>query len=123
MVYAYILLSRIRSHFQELCYRAEWIYPRQSTTDCIATLRMISDQREHCKPSSVADVNFHAAFNSVDRQSLWLLLESKGIPQKHIDLLEDLYSNICVRADGLMSEWFAVSAGVHQGCIVAPTCF
>jgi len=61
----------------------------------------------------------------VDRQSLLLLLESKGIPRKLAELLWDLYSNTigCVRADGLMSEWFPVSAGARQGCAVAPDMF
>jgi len=39
--------------------------PHRSTTDHIATLRMIlQTRREHCKPSGVACVNFRAAFNS-----------------------------------------------------------
>jgi len=68
-------------------------------------------------------VDFPAAFDSVDRQSLWLLLlESTGIHRKLIELLGDLYSNT-IRADGLMSEWFPVSAGVRQRCIVAPEMF
>ena len=53
----------------------------------------------------VAYVDFRSAFDSVDRQSLWLLLRSKGIPEKIIQLLEDLYSNTfsCVRVDGELS--------------------
>ena len=36
-----------------------------------------------------------------------------------------MYSNTisCVRAEGLISEWFPVSANVRQGCIVAPDIF
>jgi len=46
--------------------------------------------------------DFQSAFDSVDRQSLSLLLRSKGIPEKILQLLEDLYSNTfsCVRVDG-----------------------
>ena len=33
-------------------------------------------------------VDFRSAFDSVDRQSLWLLLRSKGIPEKILQLLK-----------------------------------
>jgi len=61
----------------------------------------------------------------VNRQSLWLLLKTKGVPQKLIDLLEDLYTNTvsCVRVNGQVSDWFSISAGVRQGCAVAPDLF
>jgi len=37
-----------------------------------------------------------------DRQSLWLPLRSNGIPEKILQLIEDLYNNTfsCVRVDG-----------------------
>jgi len=59
---------------------------------------------------------------------LWLLLRSKGIPEKIFQLLEDLYSNTfsCVRVDGeqtLLSPWFETASGVRQGCVVAPEIF
>jgi len=73
----------------------------------------------------MAYVDFHAAFDSVNIQPLWLLLKTKGVPQKLIDLLEDLYTNTvsCVRVDGQVSDWFSISARVRQGCAVAPDLF
>jgi len=54
----------------------------------------------------VGYVDFRAAFDSVYRQSLWLLLKTKGVPQKLIDFLGDLYTNTvsCVRVDGQVSD-------------------
>jgi len=54
-----------------------------------------------------------------------LLLRSKGIPEKILQLLEDLHSNTfsCVRVDGELSPWFETSSGVRQGCVVAPELF
>ena len=65
------------------------------------------------------------AFDSVDRDSLWLLLRSKGIPEKILNLLKDLYSNTlsCVRVDGELSSWLKISSGVRQGCVLAPVLF
>ncbi len=71
----------------------------------------------------MAYVDFHSAFDSVDRQSLWLLLHARGVPQKLIDLLEDLYSNTTIYVKASMSEWFEVKSGVRQGCIIAPCLF
>jgi len=44
---------------------------------------------------------------------------------KNVNLLKDLYSNTIsrVRSDGMMSDWFEVSAWVRQGCILAPELF
>jgi len=69
----------------------------------------------------VAYVDYRSAFDSVDRV-VWLLLRSKGIPEKIIQLLEDLHS--CVGVDGELSPWFEMrSFGARQGCIVAPEVF
>ena len=70
-------------------------------------------------------INFRSAFDSVDRQCLWLLLRSKGIPEKILQLLEDLYSNTfsCVRVDGELSPWFEISCSVRQGYVVATELF
>ena len=53
------------------------------------------------------------------------VLKSRGIPQKLIDLTEDLYTNTvsCVQADGVQSDWFTFSAVVRQGCNIAPDLF
>jgi len=39
--------------------------------------------------------------------------------------MEDLYTNTvsCVQADGAQSDWFPFSAGVRQGCNMAPDLF
>ena len=63
----------------------------RSTTDRIATLKMIlQTRRELRRLSLVAYVDFRAAFDSVNRQSLWLLLKQTGVIQKLTRLLEDL---------------------------------
>ena len=95
-VYARVILSRIRGHLQQLRHKEQSGFtPHQSTTDRIATLRMIlQTRRKFRRPTWVAYVDFRIAFDSANRQPLWLLLKTKGEPQKLIDLLEDLYTNI-----------------------------
>jgi len=117
-VYAHVLHNRIKAHLHHLRRTEQSGFtPHRSTIDHIDTLNMILQTRcEYKKPSWVAYVYFRSAQDSADRlrQSLWLLLRSKGIPEKILQLLEDLYSNTfsCVRVDGELSPWFETSSGV-----------
>jgi len=73
----------------------------------------------------VAYVDLKAAFDSVDRNALWLLLASSGLPPDIINLFKALYTDIlnCVRVNGYDSEWFLVLNGVKQGCVVVSDLF
>ena len=94
-MYAHVLLARVKGHLQRLPRTEQSGFtPHRSTVDRITTLNMIlQTRREYRRPSGVAYVDFRSAFDFIDRQSLWLLLQSKGIPDKILELLEDLYSN------------------------------
>ncbi len=39
--------------------------------------------------------------------------------------LEQIYNNVecCVRINGALSNWFSVSSGLKQGCIISPILF
>ena len=43
----------------------------------------------------IAHIDLKSAFDSVDRESLWLLLRRRGIPNKIVELLEELYTDTC----------------------------
>ena len=85
----------------------------------------MSTCREFNKPLWIAYVDLKSAFDSADRESLWLLLRHHGIPDKLIELVKELYTDTCscVLSDGVHSEWFHVLSGVRQGCTVAPDLF
>jgi hypothetical protein len=73
----------------------------------------------------IAYVDLKAAFDSVDREALWLLLLKLGLPAKIVTLMKALYTDTlsCVRADGALSDWFCIRSGVRQGCVIAPDLF
>ena len=127
-VYARVILSRIRGHLQQLRRKEQSGFnPHRSTTDRIATLRMIlQTRRKFRRPTWVAYVDFRAAFDSVNRQSLWLLLKTKVVPQKLIDLLDDLYTN----TESAVSELtvksqigFRYLPGCAKAVLLHQTCF
>ena len=66
-----------------------------------------------------------AAFDSVDMDALFKLLEIIGIPLKLIWLFRGLYTETisCVRCESELSQWFEVKTGVRQGCILSPDAF
>ena len=83
---------------------------------------------QDCLPSLplwVAFVDFRKAFDSVNREALWAILASRGVPTKLIDLVRDLYTG-CegrVRVDNVLSDPFPIGTGVRQGCALSPLLF
>ena len=48
-----------------------------------------------------------------------------GINGPFLNLIKALYSKVssCVKINGKLSEWFDISCGVKQGCVLSPTLF
>ncbi len=126
-VFAHVILARMRptllaSRRQE----QSGFTPNRSTADRILTLCNIAQRRrEFGRPTYSAYVDLRAAFDSLSRPALWLLLARCGIPQKIISLIQSLYddSTSCVRVGNQLSQWFLIASGVRQGCVIAPDSF
>ena len=100
--------------------------PGRSTCDCILTLCNIVQRRQTYGCSTyVAYVDVHAAFDSVSRPALWLLLKMAGLPEKIVTLIGALCdkSVSCFRANGLQSTWFKIMSGVRYECVMSPDSF
>ena len=94
----------------------------------ISATRLLAEKaREFRKDRSlfIASIDLKAAFHSVDRDCLWHILHSNGIPSKIVRVLERLYTDTssCVRINNTLSDWFTISSGVRQGCVAAPDLF
>ena len=52
-------------------------------------------------------------------------MRSIGICNKIVSIIEKMYekTTCAVIVDGLLTEWFSVSVGVRQGCLLSPTLF
>lgn len=126
-LFAHILLSRVKQRLLEKRRNEQSGFtPGRSTTDRILTLNLLlQTRREFNRPLWIAYVDLKAAFDSVDRNALWCLLLSLGLPPKIVNLMKALYTDTtsCVRADGDCSDWFDVRSGVRQGCTIAPNLF
>ncbi|KAI8518904.1 hypothetical protein Bbelb_021610 [Branchiostoma belcheri] len=126
-VFANILLARLRPLLlRKQRQEQSGFTPGRSTVDRILTLRLLAEKRrEFRKPLYAAYVDLKQAFDSVDRNALWLLLKALGVPAKLVHLLSLLYSNTSsrVKVNGLLSDSFVIKSGVRQGCVLAPTIF
>ena len=65
------------------------------------------------------------AFDCVDHNKLWKILQEMGIPDHLTCLLRNLYAGqeATVRAEHGTTDWFQIGKGVHQGCILSPCLF
>jgi len=104
-------------------YSKSGFTPSCSTCDCIATLCNIAQRRQDFGyPTFAAFVDLCAAFDSLSRPALSLLLTRLGIPDKVVRLFRVLYDNSvsCVRTGGTHSSWFKIEAGVCARAVCWP---
>ena len=70
-------------------------------------------------------IDYTKAFDSVDHNKLWKILQEMGIPDHLTCLLRNLYSGqeTTVRTGHGTTDWFQIGKGVPQGCILSPCLF
>ena len=88
---------------------------------------LIEKAREYRKDRQLiaAFIDLKAAFDSIDRRCLWLILQAAGVPEKLIRLFKKLYDDAesCVQVNGRKTDFFPTNSGVRQGCVAAPELF
>lgn len=100
--------------------------PGRGCIDQVFALRQLLERREEYKrPFVIAFVDFSAAFDSIDRPSLWKLLIESGLPVKLVKLFQVLYQNTKCRLKvyNQTTRSFDVKTGVRQGAIASPLLF
>lgn len=98
----------------------------RSCVDQIATLRIIVEQTIEWQTSLYMNfIDFEKAFDSIDHQVLWKILRHYGIPQKIINIIQQLYNRFSCQVihAGTLTEPFTVTTGVRQGCLLSPLFF
>ena len=69
--------------------------------------------------------DYAKAFDCVDHNKLWKILQEMGIPDHLTCLLRNLYAGqeATVRTGHGTTDWFQIGKGVRQGCILLPCLF
>ena len=92
------------------------------TRDQIANIRWIIEKaREFQRNIYICFINYIKAFDCVNHNKLWKILQEMGIPDYLICLLRNLYAHQ-EASDGTM-DWFQIRKRVRQGCILSPCLF
>ena len=98
----------------------------RGTRDQIANIHWIIEKaREFQKTIYFCFIDYVKAFDYVDHNKLWKILEEMGIPDHLACLLRNLYAGqeTAVRTGHGTTNWFQIGKGVYQGCILSPCLF
>ncbi|BHF85232.1 hypothetical protein SprV_1002839500 [Sparganum proliferum] len=70
-------------------------------------------------------VDLTKAFDTVNREGLWKIMQKFGCPERFTQMVRQLHDGMMARVtdNGAVSEAFAVTNGMKQGCGLAPTPF
>ena len=71
-------------------------------------------------------IDLQKAHDSVDRELLWAVPTHFGVPEKMPTVIHQFHKGMRARArtdDGEKSEWFDVTQGLRQGCVLSPLLF
>ncbi|WP_369175650.1 reverse transcriptase domain-containing protein, partial [Lactobacillus mulieris] len=70
-------------------------------------------------------MDYGKAFDCVDHNKLWKILQEMGIPDHLTCLLRNLYASqeATVRTGHGTTDWFQTGKGVHQVCLLSPCLF
>ena len=98
----------------------------KSTTDAIFALRQLQERfREGQQDLHCVFIYLEKAYDRVPREELYWCMRDKGVPEKYIRLVKDMYHQCetVVRCAAGTSEPFAVEVGLHQGSAFSPSLF
>ena len=98
----------------------------RGTRDQIANICWIIEKaREFQKNIYFCCIDYAKAFDCVDHNNLWKILQDMGIPGHLTYLLRNLYAGqeATVRSGHGTTNWFQIGKGVCQGCILSPCLF
>ena len=100
--------------------------PGRSTVDMVFTVREIQEKcTEQQMDLFACFIDLTKAFDTVNREALWIILSKLGCPSKFINLIRLFHDGMSgsILCDGDTSSPFNISNGVKQGCVLAPVLF
>ena len=98
----------------------------RGTRDQIASIHWIIEKaREFQKNIYFCFTDYSKAFDCVDHNKLWKILQGMGMPDHMTCLLRNLYEGqeAIVRIGHGTTDWFQIGKGVRQSCILSPCLF
>nr|VZI43364.1 unnamed protein product [Spirometra erinaceieuropaei] len=127
-IFARILLNRLNNHLEQgLLPESQCGFRRhRGTTDMIFAARQLQEKCREMRTHLYSTfVDLTKAFDTVNREGLWKIMQKFGCPERFTQMVRQLHDGMMARVtdNGAVSEAFAVTNGVEQGCVLAPTLF
>ena len=97
--------------------------------NCIEHLSTLTNLAEYKNKSKktlfVAFIDFSKAFDRINRDLLWSKLQLQGLNGHMRNILKAIYIDVrcCARINGTNTDWFQVTSGLKQGCLLSPLLF
>ena len=128
-----VLLKMVASRLSNYC-EAKRILPKEqcgfrparSTITLFVVRRLQELGRARTIPLYMRFIDLQKAYDSVNRELLKIVLARFGAPQKMLTVFRHLHEGMRARVrtdDGEHSEWFHVTQGLRQGCVLSPLLF
>ena len=115
-----IIIDRIRDGVDCRLRKEQAGYRKgRGTTEQVFILRNIIEQVDEWQATLYLNfIDFEKAFDSIHRESMWIILSKYGIPEKIIRIVRVFYEDYecAVEDQGEICSWFRIKTGVKQGC-------
>ena len=99
----------------------------RGTRDQIANIRWIMEKAREFQKNIYyfCFIDYAKAFDCVDPNKLWKILQAMGIPDHLTYLLRNLYTDqeATIGTGYGAMDWFQIGTGIHQSCILSPCLF
>ena len=121
-----ILEPSLQHYVKELPYVQDGFGKGRGIRDQIANICWIKEKAmEFQKNIYFCFTDYAKAFDSVDHNKLWKILQEMGIPDHLTCLLRNLCAGqeLTVGTGHGTTDWFQTGKGVRQGCVLSPCLF
>ena len=129
-LHSFYVLERIYSKSFKLAFSKNFqmqagFRKSRGPRDRIANICWIMEEGKEISENIYCFIDYAKAFDCVDHNKLWKILEEMGIPDHLSCLLRNPYAGqeAVVRTRYGTTDWFKIGKGVHQGCILSPCLF
>ena len=126
-LYGRVIIERVIECTEEQLSEEQGGFRRgRGCVDQVFALRSIVEKYlEKKREVYVAFMDLEKAYDRVDREAMWRVLQMYGVNGRLIEAIKGFYleSKCCVRVDGKESDMFDVKVGLRQGCVMSPWLF
>ena len=126
-IFARVILNRLITVSEQTLPEAQCdLRPGRSTIDMIFAVRQLQEKCiERNKPLYSVFIDITKAFDTVNGEPLWTVLERIGCPPKLVSMIKLFHDGITgqVLSKLNVKDAFVISNGVKQGCVLAPVLF